>query len=153
MSGLRRAAIQLRLRIGWRVRRPGKLTPMIDGPGRNIQGRHHIRTNRYLAFVMALTAIGTSLIALAESTDELRNRILKETKVVVTEPTVPAREYKGDGDPNTLEIVFLTKKSDGPSRVSDDGEVIFLYKASDKTQQQLIERAFEIRIARAAAGT
>jgi hypothetical protein len=112
-----------------------------------------MRTARFLALGMALTAIGTSLVALAESTDELRNRILKETKVVITELAVPAREYKGDGDPNTLEIVFLSKKSDGPSRVSDDGEVIFLYKASDKTQQQLIERAFEIRIARAAAGT
>jgi hypothetical protein len=37
--------------------------------------------------------------------------------------------------------------------VPDDGEVIFLYKASDKTQQKLITRAFEIRIARAASGT
>jgi hypothetical protein len=91
--------------------------------------------------------------AFAETADELRNRILTQTKIVVTELAVPAREYKGDGDPNTLEIVFLTKKSDGPSRVSDDGEVIFLYKASDNTQRQLISRAFEIRLARAASGT
>lgn len=66
--------------------------------------------------------------------------------------TTPAAEYKDDGDPTTLEIVFLTKKADGPSRVSDNGEVIFLYKASDETQQKLITRAFEIRIARAASG-
>ncbi len=72
---------------------------------------------------------------------------------VVTELSVPASEFKGDGDPTTIEIVFLTKKSDGPSRVSDDGEVIFLYKASDKTQQKLITKAFEIRLARAASGT
>ena len=58
---------------------------------------------------------------------------------------VPASEYKGDGDPETLEVVMLDKKSDGPSRVSDDGEVIFLYKASDKKQQELITQAFAIR--------
>jgi len=108
---------------------------------------------RYLAQLICVTLVGKSVIAFAETTDELRNRILTQTKVAVTELTVPAGEYKGDGDPTTLEIVFLTKKSDGPSRVSDDGEVIFLYKASDKVQQQLISRAFEIRIARAAGGT
>jgi len=108
---------------------------------------------RYLALLIALTVVGESGTAFAETTDELRNRILTQTKVVVTELTVPATEYKGDGDPTTLEIVFLTKKSDGPSRVSDEGEVIFLYKASGKVQQQLISRAFEIRIARAAGGT
>lgn len=58
---------------------------------------------------------------------------------------VPASEYKGDGDPDTIEIIELDKKSDGPSRVSDDGEVIFLYKASGKKQQELIEQAFAIR--------
>ena len=58
---------------------------------------------------------------------------------------VPAAEYKGDGDPDTIEIVMLDKKKDGPSRVSEDGEVIFLYKASDKKQQALIEEAFQIR--------
>ena len=112
-----------------------------------------MRTSRYLGLVMTLAAMGISVTAFAESADELRNRILRQTKVVVTQLSVPAREYKGDGDPNTLEIVFLTNKSDGPSRVSDDGEVIFLYRASDATQQQLISRAFEIRIARAAGGT
>jgi hypothetical protein len=105
-----------------------------------------------------LTAIAmtfaVSTAALAETDDERRTRILTETKMnVVTELAVPAAEFKSDGDPTTIEIVFLTKKSDGPSRVSDDGEVIFLYKASDKTQQKLIARAFEIRIARAASGT
>jgi hypothetical protein len=113
-----------------------------------------MRTSRYLALVVAATALLASVTAFSESAAELRNRILTQPKVVVvTELPVPAAEYKGDGDPSTFEIVFLTKKSDGPSRVSDDGKVIFLYKASDKTQQQLIARAFEIRIARAASGT
>ena len=77
--------------------------------------------------------------ALRKTDAELRERILAETKVnAVMQITVPAAEYKDDGDPTTLEIVFLTKKSDGPSRVSQNGEVIFLYKASDRTQQKLI---------------
>lgn len=112
-----------------------------------------MRSRNYLALAVAGTALWLPLAAFSETADELRTRILMQTKVVaVTELAVPAAEYKGDGDPTTLEIVFLTKKSDGPSRVSDDGEVIFLYEASDKTQQQLITRAFEIRIARAGNG-
>lgn len=68
------------------------------------------------------------------------------TIVAVTTLPVPPSEYKGDGDPNTLEIVFLENKKDGPSRVTDDGEVIFLYRSSDKEQQRLIDRAFDIRV-------
>jgi hypothetical protein len=113
-----------------------------------------MNTRRSLQVIAMLMALGMSAFSFGESTEELRNRILTQTKVVVvTELSVPASEYKGDGDPNNLEIVFLTKKADGPSRVSDDGKVIFLYKASEKTQQELIARAFEIRIARASAGT
>jgi hypothetical protein len=111
-----------------------------------------MRLNKTFAITVAL--ITTYTVAFAETADERRTRILTETKMnVVTELSVPASEFKGDGDPTTIEIVFLTKKSDGPSRVSDDGEVIFLYKASDKTQQKLITKAFEIRLARAASGT
>lgn len=101
------------------------------------------------AYAVAILTLTTSVFS--ETEDERRTRILTETKMnVVTELSVPAAEFKDDGDPNTIEIVFLSKKSDGPSRVSDDGEVIFLYKASDKTQQKLITQAFEIRLARAA---
>ena len=110
------------------------------------------QSRQVLTAVAVTLAISTA--ALAETDDERRTRILTETKMnAVMNLTVPAAEFKGDGDPTTIEVVFLTKKSDGPSRVSDDGEVIFLYKASDKTQQKLIARAFEIRIARAASGT
>lgn len=102
----------------------------------------------------AVAALTLSLAAHAETEAERRTRILQETKMnVVPELTVPASEFKDDGDPTTIEIVFVTKKSDGPSRVSEDGEVIFLYKASDKTQQKLIARAFEIRLARSESGT
>jgi len=113
-----------------------------------------MNTRRGFQIIAVWLALGISASSPGESADELRNRILTQTRVVVvTALTVPAHEYKGDDDPNNLEIVFLTDKADGPSRVSDDGKVIFLYKASEKTQQQLISRAFEIRIARASAGT
>jgi hypothetical protein len=42
----------------------------------------------------------------------------------------------------------LENKKDGPSRVTDDGEVIFLYRPSDKEQERLIDRAFDIRAAK-----
>ena len=75
-----------------------------------------------------------------------RIELMEKTKVVaLMNLDVPAAEYKSDGDPDTLEIVFLDKKKDGPSRVSEDGEVIFLYKASDKKQSELIQEAFNIR--------
>lgn len=113
------------------------------------------KLSRWSTGVLAILTLSVNVRAVAgtdtgtETEAERRTRILTQTKLnVVTELNVPASEYKGDGDPTTLEIVMLTKKSDGPSRVSDDGEVIFLYKASDKTQQQLIQRAFEIRLAR-----
>lgn len=108
---------------------------------------------------LPLTAI--LLFALAHAADptadELRQfqvRLMVETKIIaVAELKGRASEYKSDGDPNTLEIVFLKSKQDGPSRVSDDGEVIFLYKASEKEQQKLIEQAFEIRALRRLKGT
>lgn len=85
---------------------------------------------------------------------DLTLKLMHETKVVaVMSINVPASDYKSDGDPNTLEIVFLTKKSDGPSRVSDDGQVIFLYNASDQEQSDLIGKAFDLRARRQLAGT
>ena len=76
--------------------------------------------------------------------------VMENTKISMrTKLPVPAHEYKSDGDPGTLEIVYLEKKEDGPSRVSDDGEVVFLYKASDRQEQALTDEAFEIRARKA----
>ena len=81
-------------------------------------------------------------------------KLMQETKVLaVSELKVPASEYKADGDPGTLEIVTLDKKSDGPSRVTDDGEVIFLNHPSQKEQRDLIAKAFDIRARRRLAGS
>jgi hypothetical protein len=96
--------------------------------------------------VIALTAVAHAADPTAEEVRHLQVKLMIETQVVaVTELKGPASEYKSDGDPNTLELIFLENKQDGPSRVSDDGEVIFLYRASQKEQQKLIEQAFRIK--------
>jgi hypothetical protein len=101
-------------------------------------------------FVLA-PAIGWALEPAAELMVQKKLQLMEVTKVNLVELTVPSRDYKSDGDPETLEVVFLDNKKEGPSRVSDDGEVIFFYKASDRKQQALIEQAFEIRARRALA--
>jgi hypothetical protein len=86
----------------------------------------------------------------AEAIAQKKVELMQTTKIAaVAELPVPSREYKSDGDPETLEVVFLDDKKQGPSRVSEDGEVIFLYKASDRKQQELINQAFDIRARRA----
>lgn len=106
----------------------------------------HLVYGSLLFFPGILLAAGPSAQALAQKKVEL----MQTTKIAaVAELSVPSREYPSDGDPETLEVVFLDNKKEGPSRVSDDGEVIFLYKASDRKQQALIDQAFEIRARRA----
>jgi len=103
-----------------------------------------------IKITFGVTLVAIAVAANAEPTEAQINakrvELMEKTKVVARMGLdVPATEYKSDGDPDTLEMVFLDKKKDGPSRVSEDGEVIFLYKASDKKQSELIEQAFNIR--------
>jgi hypothetical protein len=115
-----------------------------------------MRKSMLRALAVGALAVGFLSVAYAESPDELRTRLLRDTKfnmVMAESLPAPAGQYKGDGDPTTLEVVILSKKSDGPSRVTEDGEVIFLYEASDRLQQELIQKAFEIRIARSSSGS
>ncbi len=112
---------------------------------------------KHLMVRSAFVVLALQTTVHAETPDEIRDRVLKETKfnlVVAEGLSVPVSQYKGDGDPTTLELVVFSQKADRPSRVSDDGEVIFFYdKDSDRRQQQLIQKAFEIRIAKATSGT
>jgi hypothetical protein len=116
-----------------------------------------MRTAKYPVVSAALLIVGMQASVYAETPNEIRTRILMQTKfnyVPIESLSVPISEYKGDGDPATLEFIIFSKESDGPSRVSDDGEVIFFYeKDSKQRQQQLIQKAFEIRIAKAIRGT
>jgi hypothetical protein len=66
--------------------------------------------------------------------------VLISAKLGYTKIDVPPSEYKSDGDPDTLEIVVLTEPGDGPSRVSDDGEVIYVSKATlENTKKEMPE--------------
>ncbi len=74
-------------------------------------------------------------------------KLMTTTKIaLVTELEVPAADFKSDGDPNSLEIVFFEKKG-AKSRVSGDGEVIFLApRAPDKVLEEATIQAFAIKI-------
>jgi hypothetical protein len=101
-------------------------------------------------FPIALTVLLATVVFAAEPTEAQLSakkvELMESTKIAARMGLEgSAADFKSDGDPDTLEIVFLDKKKDGPSRVSDDGEVIFLYKASDKKQSELIDQAFTIR--------
>ena len=103
--------------------------------------------------ILVLISFFPAVVLAADPTVEAvaakKIELMQSTKIAaVTELTVSSHEYKSDGDPETLEVVFLNKKADGPSRVSEDGEVIFLYRASDRKQQALIDQAFEVRAKR-----
>lgn len=104
-------------------------------------------------FGLLLTALAYAAEPTADEVRQMEVKLMAQTRVVaVRDLNFPASEYKADGDPNTLEVVFLTKKVDGPSRVSEYGEVIFLYKPSEKEEQTLIEQAFRIRALRRLKG-
>jgi hypothetical protein len=116
-----------------------------------------MRILKTLANLGAIWCVVSQTAALAETADEIRTRVLTQTKfnlVMAESLPVAISQYKGDGDPTTLELVIFSNKVDGPSRVTDDGEVIFFYaKDPEKLQQQLIQQAFKIRIAKASSGT
>jgi hypothetical protein len=111
---------------------------------------------RLQTLLLALLILPTPLLAADQPEDPaaMRVNIMEETEVIARmDIDVPSTEFKDDGDVKTLEIVFLSKRSDGPSRVSPDGEVVFLYKASDEVQSDLIGKAFDLRVARALSGS
>ncbi len=88
-------------------------------------------------------------VTVPEHVRELMVQLMQETKVAAVAPNGPAADFIADGDPNTLELVFLADKKDGPSHVSDDGEVIFIApRTKDKVQQELISQAFYLRALR-----
>jgi hypothetical protein len=79
-----------------------------------------------------------------------RNRIMimLETEIVPGKKLKgPASEYQHDADPNTIELVILGRDDPGPSRVSEDGEVIFQKgtRLSGDEVNALVEKAFDIR--------
>lgn len=110
---------------------------------------------RFYILLFTLLFPSFALLAADPPADQaaLRAKIMEETKLIaIMDLEGPYERFKDDGDPKTLEVVFLSKRSDGPSRVSTDGEVVFLYKASDELQSDLIGEAFDLRVAREMGG-
>jgi hypothetical protein len=99
-----------------------------------------------IAVVVAATAMAEPT---AQEIAKVQAKLMAETQVVAQMGiNVPIKDFKSDGDPKTLEIVFLERKEPGMNSVSDDGEVIFLFEASDELQGKLIGQAFELRARR-----
>jgi hypothetical protein len=107
---------------------------------------------RVIATTILACCIGIAATAKPSGNDaaQLTLQFMKTTKLVaVADFSGPPDKFVPDKDPNSLQIVFLAKPEFGPSRVSDDGEVIFLSPdATDKEQQNLIGKAFDIRVQR-----
>jgi hypothetical protein len=98
---------------------------------------------------MASAPVMSAEVTVTEEVRKVMVQLMQETQVAAVQGHGPASEYKSDGDPNTLEIVFLADKKDGSSHVTDDGEVIFLApRTKDKVQQELIQQAFYLRALR-----
>ena len=107
-------------------------------------------------FILAI-ALSASMASVAEpSKQEILNMSMKlmgETTIVTrTDFEGTKAEFKADGDPKTLEMVFLKKPERGANSVSEDGEVIFFYEASDQVQSDLTNKAFDIRAKRRLTG-
>ena len=109
---------------------------------------------RLLIFAVALSA---SMTSLAEPS---KQEILKLSLKLMGETQINARndfegtiaEFHADKDPKTLELVYLKKPEPGANSVSEDGEVVFFYEASDQVQSDLTNKAFDIRAKRRLTG-
>jgi len=118
------------------------------GPEENDVTLLDSRRTKLLCSTVLLAFCGVSVGAPGESdctaTGNEIASLMEKTKVgAVMDYVGSPSEYESDGDPDTLEIVFLSKRKGVSSSVSDDGEVIFLVgKVKDAEQQRLIMLAF-----------
>ena len=100
-----------------------------------------------LALCGALLAVSAAHGATDEEIRKMKLDMMVGTRTIAVMDASIAT-FKDDGDPGTIEIVFLSKPEDGPSHVSENGEAIFLNGASDKEMQALTDQAFDIRVKR-----
>jgi hypothetical protein len=119
-------------------------------PGSRVATRRSRALSLVAAFTLPLIATHASWAAdtTVTAANEEIAALMKITKIVGIFPKGPASEFKADEDPETLQILFLDKPEDGPSRVSDDGEVFFRQTdISQPDDQRLINQAFILRAA------
>jgi hypothetical protein len=103
------------------------------------------------SLVLMLLICDAAIPSEAPSEEGSRIMIMLETEIIPGKKLKgPPEEYKSDGNPKTIELVTLRPSDDGPSRVSEDGEVVFLRdpKAATNEFDALLEKAFDIRMAR-----
>jgi hypothetical protein len=93
-----------------------------------------------LAFAVLLSSA-----AAEETANQCKVRLMETTKLIAVQGDSVAN-FSPDSDLDTLEVVFLTKPEQGKSRVSDDGQVIYINNATDQEQQALTLQAFDIRV-------
>lgn len=107
-----------------------------------------IRTTPALMLALCLASAAHS--QQGDNAEQLKLQLMKTTQVVgVTDYADSPDAFVEDRDQNTLQIVFLAKAEYGPSRVSEDGEVIFLAPGvTEDEQSNLIGKAFDIRVQR-----
>lgn len=97
---------------------------------------------------LGLAATTILLGVIPAKADSLIQFLARERTVPVETLTVPAGEFKSDGDPDTVELVVIVKPKDGASRFVEDGAVVFLRPdISEPAMNRLLQQAQEARIA------
>jgi len=105
------------------------------------------RTSALAPLALAMAASMTCLADEPAKAPRSRITLMLETEVVEGRKlTGKPEEYVSDGNPNTIELVALPKGDPGPSRVSADGQVIFLTRADMRGEPNdaLLQKAFDI---------
>jgi len=97
------------------------------------------------ATALVFTVLSSSWAVAEETENQCKVRLMTTTNMIAVEGDAVAN-FMPDSDPDSLEIVFLTKPEQGKSHVSDDGQVIFLNGATGDEQQALTLQAFDIRV-------
>ncbi len=93
----------------------------------------------------AATILISSFAFAGETERQCKVRLMETTKMnAISGDAVGS--FVPDSDPDTLEVVFLSEPEQGKSRVSDDGQVIFVNAPTNEEQQALINQAFDIRV-------
>lgn len=94
---------------------------------------------------LILTMLSSSLAAAEETENQCKVRLMTTTQLIAVEGDAVAT-FKPDSDPDSLEVVFLTKPEQGKSRVSDDGQVIYVNGATEQEQEALTLQAMDNRV-------
>lgn len=98
-----------------------------------------------IGLVLVLALQGAQAGDMARTVAEL----MESTKLhALTKTETAARRHVADGRHDTLEILLISDRLKGVSRVSEDGELILQYRESDVPAQELVRRAFILRALR-----